>query len=274
MKKIIAIALALVMCTCMMSIAAFATENTVTVHAQVPADWEAVAAYTWEPESLGSWPGTEMTKNGDWYECEMGSEQLTLIINNNNNGIQTSDLTIESGKEIWVIVSSTDGQIGAEIYYEDPANGGEPVDQPEATEPVTDNTPAADGTYYVAGVGALCGAEWDAGAEANKMTKGDDGCFTMTYNDVAAGSYSIKVTDGSWDNSWGGDGENGNYDFTVSEAGEVVIKFNPDTQAVSVIINGVEDQPAKTGDFSLAAVSVALLAATAGLVAIVSKKEN
>ena len=34
------------------------------------------------------------------------------------------------------------------------------------------------------------------------------------------------------------------------------------------------DEPAKTGDMGLAAVSVALLAATAGLVAIVSKKEN
>jgi hypothetical protein len=378
MKKIIAIALALVLCTCMMSIAASAA-NTVTVHAQVPADWAEVGAYTWEPESLGGWPGTAMTKNGDWYEVEMGDAQLKLIINNNNNGKQTADLNIEAGKEIWVIVAD---DLSAQIFYEDPANGGEPVTPPAPETPTIpedasfyvagvgalcgedwnpgaeankmaigsdgqyektfENVPAgeyalkvtignwdqswggdgengnyvftmeeagrvtvlfnadtqtvsvlvngeadapaekpeekpeapADATYIVAGVGALCGAEWDPSAEANKMSIGSDGQYTLTYKNVPAGSYALKVTNGTWDQSWGGDGADGNYEFTVAEAGDVVVKFDAANQKVSVIVNGVEDEPSQTGDVSLAAVSVALLAATAGLVAIVSKKEE
>ena len=386
MKKIIAIALALVLCTCMMSVAAFA-DNTVTVRAQVPADWAEVYAYTWEPDSLGGWPGTAMTLNGEWYEVQMGAEQLKLIINNGNGKPQTADLNIEAGKDVWVVVAD---DLSATIYYEDPANGGEAVvpetpelpadasfyvagdetltganwapdaeankmtlnadglyekvfenvaagsyalkvaagswdfswggdgemgnyvfevteagnvvvlfdaenkvvtvevngasteepapeqpeepapEQPEQPAPEQPETPA-DATYIVAGVGSLCGAEWDPAAEANKMTKSTDGTYTKTYSNVPAGSYSIKVTDGSWANSWGGDGENGNFDFTVSAAGDVVVKFNPATNEVSVSVNG---ESVKTGDVSLAAVSVALLAATAGLVAIVSKKED
>ena len=145
-----------------------------------------------------------------------------------------------------------------------------PEEKPEEKPEQKPEAPA-DATYIVAGVGSLCGAEWDPAAEANKMTKSTDGTYTKTYSNVPAGSYSIKVTDGSWANSWGGDGENGNFDFTVSAAGDVVVKFNPATNEVSVSVNG---ESVKTGDVSLAAVSVALLAATAGLVAIVSKKED
>ena len=144
------------------------------------------------------------------------------------------------------------------------------------TKPEDEKKPEVDpnASYYVAGVSALCGSEWKENDAANKMTY-KDGIYTITYKGVAAGKYSLKVTDGTWTNSWGGNGENGNFDFEVTAKNDVTVEFNPAKNQVSVIIGNERiDGPATTGDVSLAAVSVALLAATAGLVAVVSKKKE
>ena len=62
---------------------------------------------------------------------------------------------------------------------------------------------ASGASYYVAGVGAQCGSEWNPGDEANKMTLDSDGLYKKTYENVPAGSYEFKVTDGTWSNCWG-----------------------------------------------------------------------
>ena len=389
MKKIIAIALALMLCVGAMSVVAFAAEGNVTIHAQMPEGSATPNLWAWNgtDNAFDTWPGQAMTLNGDYYEIEVPNWVTGMIINTDGDNDKSADITVEAGKDVWLVCTvGDDGKLVAEVYYEDPANGGTAVEQPEATTPEipenptyyvvgvealcgvnwdpaaeankmtlnadglyekvyenvaagdyqlkvamgdwslpswggdgpdgnyaftvaeagtvtvlfdaeaqtisvevngavaeqpedtqgSDDTateaPAADATYIVAGSAGVCGVEWDPAAEANKMTKGSDGVYSKTYSNVAAGSYSIKVTDGSWTNSWGGNGESGNYDFTLTEAGEVTVRFDPATNEVTVLIDGAVS--AQTGDMSLAAVSVALLAATAGLVAIVSKKED
>ena len=146
----------------------------------------------------------------------------------------------------------------------------------KSTEKEEDKKPSVDpnATYIVAGVAGVCGSEWNPSDVANKMTYAD-GIYTITYKNVAAGKYSLKVTNGTWEQSWGGTGENGNFDFEVTAASDVTVEFNPAKGQVSLIIGNERiDGPATTGDVSLAAVSVALLAATAGLVAVVSKKKE
>ena len=111
--------------------------------------------------------------------------------------------------------------------------------QPPVPAPVPEPTE----NYYVAGEAALCGSYWEANTPANQMTKGADGLYAKTFTNVAAGTYQLKITDGTWDNSWGGDGPEGNYQFTT-EAGDVTVKFDPATKQISVDLPG---QPVDNG---------------------------
>lgn len=173
------------------------------------------------------------------------------------------DFKVEAAADVVVEFDSVNKVVTVKV------GGKAPESKPENNKPVDPNA-----NYFVAGVAGICGSEWKENDPANKMTY-KDGVYTITYKDVAAGKYSLKVTDGTWINSWGGNGENGNFDFEVTAKNDVTVEFNPAKGQVSIIIGNERiDGPATTGDVSLAAVSVALLAATAGLVAIVSKKKE
>ena len=254
MKKMFAIVLALMLCVSVLSVAAFAAEDTITIHVSIDAS-SAPNAWAWGDygDAFSTWPGEAMTKNGDWYEITVPAGTTGFIAN--NGSAQTSDIAIAGDADAWIKISAD-------------FSSYEVVAGPNSDEPVA--PPVVEGDFYVAGNSVeLFGAEWDAGNAANKMTLGDDGCYYITYTAVPAGKYSLKVTNGTWDQSWGGNGENGNFDFELTEPTDVTVKFNPNKQDVTVIAG-----EAVLGDMSLAAVSVALLAATAGLVAVVSKKKE
>ena len=77
-----------------------------TVYCINSAKWAAVAAYAWSDGagSNAAWPGVLMTKteetvNGfDIYEITLSASFANLIFNNNNNGAQTFDLTVNDGQ--------------------------------------------------------------------------------------------------------------------------------------------------------------------------------
>lgn len=96
----------------------------------------------------------------------------------------------------------------------------------------------AAGKYVVAGTAGLCGSDWNPGDSKNTMTL-VDGLYTITYTNVAVGTYEFKVTDGSWNNSWGADGGSGNYKFAVTQVGDITITFNADTKEINVSGSGV-----------------------------------
>ena len=98
------------------------------------------------------------------------------------------------------------------------------------------DTPVTE-AYYVAGVAELCGNAWACGDEANKMTLDSDGLYKKTYEQVGAGTYEFKVTDGTWDNSWGNNGAN--YSFTLTEEKNVTITFHPGTKEIGVVLTDV-----------------------------------
>lgn len=93
--------------------------------------------------------------------------------------------------------------------------------------------------YYVAGVTELCGSFWTENDANNIMTKGGDGLYTKVYENVAAGSYELKVTDGTWTNSWGNNG--GNYVVTVDSESTVTVIFNAEAKTVSVEVVANEE---------------------------------
>lgn len=97
---------------------------------------------------------------------------------------------------------------------------------------------AAEGTtFVVAGTANLCTSEWQAGDTDNQMTLNTEtGLYEKTYTDLAPDLYLFKVTDGTWDNSWGG--PLGNYYLQIDEACDAKITFDPATDTVDVIADG------------------------------------
>ncbi len=91
-------------------------------------------------------------------------------------------------------------------------------------------------SYYVAGTDGLCGVGWNPGYEANKMSLGADGLYFKTFKNVQAGQHECKVTDGTWDNSWG-NADGGNFTFTTEEAYNVTITFNAETKELGYVLS-------------------------------------
>ena len=72
--------------------------------------WEDVAAYAWDATPIAEWPGelatkTDLTAKGfDVYSYTFdASKAVNIIFNNNNNGSQTGDLTIDPSKPYFYI---------------------------------------------------------------------------------------------------------------------------------------------------------------------------
>ena len=92
-------------------------------------------------------------------------------------------------------------------------------------------------TYIIAGDStAVFGTAWDVSNTSNKMTRAANGIYEKTYVGVAPGTYSFKVTAGTWNCSWGGNGPDGNYVFTLQRASDVTILFDEVSETITVDI--------------------------------------
>ncbi|MBE6824634.1 MAG: starch-binding protein [Ruminococcaceae bacterium] len=80
-------------------------ENGKTVYCINSANWATISAYAWiEGGAAMTWPGNLMTKTGetvngfDVYMAVVEPEYSSIIFNNNDNGSQTADLTIQENQ--------------------------------------------------------------------------------------------------------------------------------------------------------------------------------
>lgn len=88
--------------------------------------------------------------------------------------------------------------------------------------------------YCVAGSSGLCSKSWDV--TADPMVMNADGTYSITFSDVAAGSYEFKVVkDSDWNQAW----PSSNYVLNVPVAGDVTITFNPSNKTISVQLPAV-----------------------------------
>ena len=119
----------------------------------------------------------------------------------------------------------------------------------------TISTFAAD--YYVAGSSALCGSNWSNNDTNNKMEL-VNGIYTKVYNNVAAGSYEFKITNGTWDNAKGihnvdaststpGYSGNDNVSFVLTTSATITISYNESTERISLKAKGID----RFGEFSV-----------------------
>ena len=98
--------------------------------------------------AFATWPGEALSEDGAWLVKEIPGWVNSIIVNGNDGSVQTSDISIETEKDVWVVVGSAEDY---EVYYEEPevtaddaTADSEPADKETAdTEnAVTDTEPA------------------------------------------------------------------------------------------------------------------------------------
>ena len=145
-------------------------------------NWGNVNAYMWDNNGNNGWPGAAMTSVGtvgdkaySYYSISFAQGAYTSIIFNNGSGSQTGDLTINTAKPYfydgaWYTWDELLAKLAAPVVtYDYYITGSFNGNNPKKAE----NGMTLDGTVYKA---------------------------TVT---LAAGDNTLKVTDGTWDKTWG-----------------------------------------------------------------------
>lgn len=282
MKRATAIITAIVLCLCILPMAAFAADD-VTLYLKPNSNWlmdgARFAAYTWD---IGdAWFDMTDSDNDGYYEVKVPANVSNIIFcrmnpsttenNWNNKWNQTSDLVIPTdGGNCYTVADGTwDKGNGKWSVF-----GSTTPSEPE---------PEPDPVYVVAGSAGLCGSEWAATDEANLMTETSEGVYAITYKNVAAGDYELKVVKNGTE--WIGGSDGNNVAFTVSEACDVTVTYS---EADGIVVTGdhlgapeddtpTEDTPSTgdtptTGDTTLFALGALMVLSTAAVV-LLKKKE-
>ena len=236
-----------------------------TLTVEVPSSWTTVYVYTWEPETFGSYPGLAMSpKSENTYECEIPSDLVYLVFSNQDH-VQTSDLMIRSGSDVAIKISE-DAQ--ATITY------------PGLARPLPLPGDYELSEYRVVGNADWLGA-WDPAFEGGRMHNMGDGVYRKNFEDVAPGSYEIKITkDGKWDGAYGYEGQN--FCFTVFEKTKVTVDFVLrdgvgiiEVYGTGRVLDEDEDEPnPKASDLSVMIPAVLLLTSAVVLPVALSKRKN
>lgn len=145
----------------------------ITVYAQVPADWANPCCWAWSApdgtNAFNAWPGEALTQDGDWYAIEVPGWINSVIINANEGTVQTTDLSVEAGKNVWVVVTDPEN---ATVSYEEPAAQATPVEtEAPATEAPAEAPADKGGNNTVAIVGVVAAVAVLGGGAALVMKK-------------------------------------------------------------------------------------------------------
>ena len=244
------------------------TSGTRVLTVKVPSSWKEVHIYTWEPNDLGDWPGSKLTKSGDVYKVDIKNSMVNLIVASEQQADttyrQTGNIALETnGKAVTVTVND---DCSYKVEYAGGSSSTSGTRKPAAADP--------QGTlsnYRVVGNAAWMGS-WAADSNLGQMTEIEPGVYRKNFDNVAPGSYELKITkDGKWDNAYGTD-DGQNFKFTVDQKCKITVDFTlkDGKGVISVYGSGV---PA-TGDISLISVMILLgLASVTAIVLVVNKKK-
>ena len=260
-KILVAFLLVFTMMIGIFSVTSFAAESaqgTNTYYFSNNKGWSEVYVHHWVDGGAGTeWPGELATYIGNnsygerIYSINVPADR-THIIFNNGNGEQTVDIMLSTVSDNgFYLDQNSDGKWTVGTYPFNDSNivgGGDTGDNGGSDAPFVDT----HSSYTVAGTAGLCGTEWDTSNTANDLVLGADGVYSITYTNVPAGEHKFKVAaDHAWDNAWPGQ----DYAFTLTEACDVTIKFNPQTKKVEVIADKLDQSatpPVSDGLYTVA----------------------
>lgn len=110
-----------------------------TVHAKVDESWKNPCLWAWSApdgtNAFASWPGEalEEGENG-WLQKTVPGWINSVIVNGNDGSVQTTDISVESGKDIWLVVNGPEDYT---VSYEEPELAAE-TEADTAAEEVTE----------------------------------------------------------------------------------------------------------------------------------------
>lgn len=134
MKRILAILCAMA-CLFALAVPALAAPDTITVTAQVPADWEELYIHFWGGAEASTWPGVAMTPDNGRFTFEIPGDSTGLLVHN-NQGRQCQDLAPTGDGAVWIVYDGSD-KSGATLTPTDPG-----MQELGSTTPPTQDTPA------------------------------------------------------------------------------------------------------------------------------------
>lgn len=115
------------------------------IHVNViaPADWSTPCLWAWSApdgtNAFASWPGEPLAEGEDgWLTLTVPGWINSVIVNGSEGSVQTTDISVEPGKDIWLVVT---GPEEYELSYEKPEGVTGTVDSAPAD---SENTPDAD----------------------------------------------------------------------------------------------------------------------------------
>ena len=104
------------------------------IHAKVDDSWENPNLWAWSApdgtNAFASWPGEALEENNGWLTKEIPGWVNSIIVNGNDGSVQTSDISIETEKDVWVVVTDAENY---EVTYEEPAASATDVAAEETT---------------------------------------------------------------------------------------------------------------------------------------------
>ena len=143
----------------------------VTIHVSAPADWNGPCLWAWSApdgtNAFAAWPGEalEASDNG-WLVKEIPGWVNSVIVNGNEGSVQTTDISVETGKDIWLVVNGPEdytvsyeavdlpkgdaAAVTEQETAEATAETGEPAENAEKSTPVV---PIVIGVLVVAAAG-------------------------------------------------------------------------------------------------------------------------
>lgn len=94
------------------------------VYVKAPADWKNPNLWAWSApdgtNAFSAWPGEALEKGKDgWLTKEVPGWINSLIVNGNKGKIQTKDISVDAGKDVWLVVTGKDKNF--KVYYKEPA---------------------------------------------------------------------------------------------------------------------------------------------------------
>lgn len=171
-----------------------------TVYLKAPDSWNN-ANFHYSTTGDSGWtpvPGVEMAPYDEvpgWFVVDVLTDDATQIEANFNTNSGGEWLSKGSGKNGNYLIPAGDGP---QMVNGSKVTAGTPSS--EDTDPGTDESRYAVGSFQKA---LGCGDDWAADCEETALTYNSDYELWLGEFDIAARDHELKITDGTWDNSWG-----------------------------------------------------------------------